>query len=699
MEGRTEWPLKHVQPPKVPFRHQLSKSVADAPYLRVQWFYAIDRPVRKSKTGVLETKKSKNFKPFSVEDSDRIEAAYQNTEDQDGQSDTIRVNEDYLYAVNVVSRELFPIYWDGPVFRILRGTWFYARGDKLYPCEENLALQIEEGYLNICPHREKTEEKDDQSMSTQGKTWALLGKYTGAFIEYSGERSAKMHFGGFYRNVSTKIFTKISYSANHRSDKLIRGYDNSSSMAATPDFRSAANSAVADFSSSSTLVNDSSEPNDLLSPSLTESASEIPISSDAAHIKSTPDREINHLILCCHGIGQKMGERVETVNFVRDINEFRKTLKKTFNASPDLQALYPNFRGGGNGIQCLPLLWRQDIHFGMARDSKSEFNEEEESEYFDISKDLALDDLSEDPNPTLESINIPTVVGLRSIISDVLLDVLLYCQPNYRERILVAVVKRLNRLYHLYLKNNPSFHGQVSLLGHSLGALILFDIVRFQGNIRYPRLQLDFPVNNFFTLGSPLGLFQMLNGKRIAGPTPRSGIARSVSCSENHVDSTVSVLRCNNFYNIFHPTDPISYRVEPLIVKNMSHLKPQSIPHFRPYSNENGLGVGHRLADGALNILSGLRSGIANTLILKSLSYASVFNEATANHKEQVVGEGNQAYQIDERMYRLNKTGRVDFMLQEGSLDASYSYVSAMNAHSNYWKNADLAHFILTQLL
>ncbi|EPY50938.1 phospholipase [Schizosaccharomyces cryophilus OY26] len=697
MENRTEWPLKHVQPPRVSFRHQLSKSSADAPSLRVQWFYAIDRPVRKSKKGSLEAKKSKSFKPFSVEDSDRIEAAYQNTEDTDGQSETIRVNEDYLYAVNVISREVFPIYWDGPVFRILRGTWFYARGDKLYPCEENLAIQVEEGYLNICPYREKVEEKDDHSMSAQGKTWALLGKYTGAFIEYSGDRSARMHFGGFYRNVSTKLFTKMSYSSNHRSDKLIRGYDISSST--ITDAKSTTSSTVDDLSSSSTLVNDSSEPNELLSPSLTEPASEIPTSTDASHLKSSPDREINHLILCCHGIGQKMGERVETVNFVRDINEFRKTLKKTFNASPDLQALYPNFKGGGNGIQCLPLLWRQDIHFGMARDNKSDISEEEESDSFDVSKDLALDDLSEDPNPTLESINIPTVVGLRSIISDVLLDVLLYCQPKYRERILVAVVKRLNRLYRLYVKHNPSFQGQVSLLGHSLGALILFDIVRFQGNIRYPRLQLDFPVNNFFTLGSPLGLFQMLNGKRIAGQIPRSTITRSVSYSESNFDSSVSVLSCKNFYNIFHPTDPISYRVEPLIVKKMAHLKPQSIPHFRPLSHDSSSGVGHRLADGALNVLSGLRSGIANTLILKSLSYASVFNEATSNQKVHVVEEGNQAYQIDERMYRLNKTGRVDFMLQEGSLDTSYSYVSAMNAHSNYWKNADLAHFILTQLL
>lgn len=30
----------------------------------------------------------------------------------------------------------------------------------------------------------------------------------------------------------------------------------------------------------------------------------------------TNNREIDHLILCVHGIGQKLGERIEGVNFV-----------------------------------------------------------------------------------------------------------------------------------------------------------------------------------------------------------------------------------------------------------------------------------------------------------------------------------------------------------------------------------------------
>lgn len=38
----------------------------------------------------------------------------------------------------------------------------------------------------------------------------------------------------------------------------------------------------------------------------------------------------------------------------------------------------------------------------------------------------------------------------------------------------------LNRIYKLFLSRNPSFTGNVSLTGHSLGSLILFDLLAHQ---------------------------------------------------------------------------------------------------------------------------------------------------------------------------------------------------------------------------
>jgi hypothetical protein len=119
-----------------------------------------------------------------------------------------------------------------------------------------------------------------------------------------------------------------------------------------------------------------------------------------------------------------------------------------------------------------------------------------------------------------------------------LLDILLYYTPQFRERIVRAVAKEMNRIYTLFLARNPTFKGRVSLLGHSLGSAICFDILCRQPlsnpsqlhvsttprelNLD-PRVALQFDVQAFFAVGSPVGLFQMLKGRNIA---PRSVMER-----------------------------------------------------------------------------------------------------------------------------------------------------------------------------
>ena len=73
----------------------------------------------------------------------------------------------------------------------------------------------------------------------------------------------------------------------------------------------------------------------------------------------------------------------------------------------------------------------------------------------------------DDDNVTLEDITIDNLSSIRGIISDVLLDILLYYQPSYRERIINTVSKDCNRIYNLYKQHNPDFKGNVSIVGHS----------------------------------------------------------------------------------------------------------------------------------------------------------------------------------------------------------------------------------------
>lgn len=113
---------------------------------------------------------------------------------------------------------------------------------------------------------------------------------------------------------------------------------------------------------------------------------------------------------------------------------------------------------------------------------------------------------------------------------------LLY-QSAYREQIAEIVFKEANRIYNLFIERNPGFKGKVHVMGHSLGSAIMFDILcrqkEGQKEIEPPKnplriwpsdakrteakdprdLTFDFEADDFFCLGSPIGLFQMLKGR------------------------------------------------------------------------------------------------------------------------------------------------------------------------------------------
>lgn len=138
----------------------------------------------------------------------------------------------------------------------------------------------------------------------------------------------------------------------------------------------------------------------------------------------------------------------------------------------------------------------------------------------------------------MDDITIEGVAFARSLISDLALDVLLY-QSSYRSQISKIVRDECNRIFELFKKRNPEFKGKVHVVGHSLGSAIFFDILSRQRDnksaeekknpLRFlpqkvgsdgakpktqkDEIQLNFEVGDFYCLGSPIGLFQMLEGR------------------------------------------------------------------------------------------------------------------------------------------------------------------------------------------
>ena len=370
------------------------------------------------------------------------------------------------------------------------------------------------------------------------------------------------------------------------------------------------------------------------------------------------EREIEHLILVTHGVGQRLGLRLDSINFIHDVNTLRKTMKAVYASAPDLQALNSQLNQLPNNcqVQVLPVCWRHLLDFPKQSVRQNR-------------KELDLGDaegIDEDEYPSLADITVDGVPAVRNLITDLAMDVLLY-QSAYREHIAGIVTRECNRIYKLFKERNPSFSGRVSLVGHSLGSAILFDILCRQreaeqepasapGNARpgtrhrmssrgsgdksnEQNLRLDFECENFFALGSPIALFQMLKGRTVRGrktvnnippESPWDPDPLQVGPFTNRVPNTsastlipisISSPKCSELYNIFHPTDPIAYRLEPLISPAMAELKPQPLPYTKKdlFGAAGIANIGARVGQSVGTMWYSLTSGVASSLINRSL--------------------------------------------------------------------------------
>lgn len=80
----------------------------------------------------------------------------------------------------------------------------------------------------------------------------------------------------------------------------------------------------------------------------------------------------------------------------------------------------------------------------------------------------------------LKAITLDSIPKLRHFTNDTLLDILFYTSPIFCQTIMQTVGREMNRLHALFNERNPDFKGGIHLGGHSLGSLILFDLLCHQ---------------------------------------------------------------------------------------------------------------------------------------------------------------------------------------------------------------------------
>ncbi|KAF2676355.1 DDHD-domain-containing protein [Lentithecium fluviatile CBS 122367] len=758
-------------------RHRLSlkRYPQDCPPLVVRWFHAVDLPKRKpfGSTAVQPEKplpKPKKWIPFSPEDSRRIETAFVKLADeaeaaeqrrgilsplsptqsnldqeQESSSTKVPVNEDYLFNVEIETRELAPAYWLGPVYDVKRGTWFDKDG---MPCEEHLATQLEEGYLKVKPWRfskavekrstsqprtrpislnmkvtedyrkelgrlnqrdsssnpvtpkssfdnlraesekdsgdpvsaEKTSTPPDES----SRTYRLFGSHMNSVVTYQDETTAWILTDDMWARMGSTLYQRFAGGAHYAGQKYTRGFvdpdakkweakpakDEVKKTAERPTTPALAygedndrhrtptsSEAVSDAGSEADVPAREASPSETRRKNLERQMSSL-MNDDSEkqeeeirkrdeqemredykdQSQGEQGREIEHVLLVTHGIGQRLGMRMESINFIHDVNSLRKSLKAVYAASPDLQALNSevDHEVKNSRVQVLPICWRHMLDFPK---QSLKHNRKEH--------DLGDLDFEDYDYPNLEDITVEGVPAVRNLLQDLALDILLYQSPAYKGHISRIVVRECNRLYRLFKERNPSFNGKISLVGHSLGSAIMFDILcqqkdRTQSQSSKSRrateegLKLDFEVEDFYALGSPIGLFQMLKGRTIAArpstafvppETPASPLEDPFTPDpqrDRAFDITTSSPLCKQIFNIFHPSDPISYRLEPLISPAMSTLKAQPLPYtkkgiFGAPAAQGLTGIGARVGQGVTDFWTSVSSGIASGLLNRSL--------------------------------------------------------------------------------
>ncbi|XP_054812172.1 phospholipase SGR2 isoform X2 [Prosopis cineraria] len=203
--------------------------------------------------------------------------------------------------------------------------------------------------------------------------------------------------------------------------------------------------------------------------------------------------------------------------------------------------------------------------------------------------------------------------------------------------------------------------------------------------IKYTKLQ--FKVDTFFAVGSPLGVFLALRNIRI-------GIGRGQEYwgEENIIEQMPA---CRQMFNIFHPYDPVAYRVDPLVCKEYISKRPVLVPYHRG---------GRRLHIGFQEFTEDLAvrtQAIMNHLKSARVKILTVCQSKTSESIEDVAGDNSEE---EEETYgsltmeRLtgSKEGHIDHMLQDKTFE--HPYLQAIGSHTNYWRDHDTALFILKHL-
>jgi len=630
---------------------------------------------------------TETWKPFSVEDSTVIETAYER-----GAAGPIAV-EGTRWDVQVAARVKRPVYWVGEEQEVRRCTWFHRTSTEArwLPYEEAAAGRLEQEYLRACR---------------------------------SGQWGVKL------------VFESGDWAMLH-SPEVIMHFPIQAALAGALDDWGQVQ--VQDPQASPRVVHRGLE--------------------GLPDIPDGEPQEVDHICFVVHGIGAACDIKFRPIAEVVDgFRELAEDIAGKHFAGARLASQ-------ANRVEFLPVNWHDKLH----------------------GEDTGTD-------ARIQPLTLRSIPKMRSFVNDTLLDVLFYTSPLYCQTILDTVCSEINRLHELFLARNPGFQGQASVIGHSLGSLILFDLLAGQTeeqeeaalpspvvkpkwakdlgiedvfaklgisehlgpfteqgvgveelltcseedlkeaqlplgprkkllaylewrreaeassfqefrqssvvnkvsycvgpagtgqpSVRYPRLNLR-PAA-FFALGSPIGMFLAVRGIQGLG-------------------ADFCLPTCPTFLNIFHPFDPVAYRIESLVDERCASLRPVLIPHHQGRKRmhlelkETMTRVGGDIKAKVMESLKATMGAVYSVAgTLTGQEAAGVQEQAKVQEERSVSPEGSEVEDTTAlEASRINQGRRVDHVLQEAPMESFNEYVFALASHLCYWDSEDTVLLVLRQI-
>uniref|UniRef100_A0A6J0SZH9 Triacylglycerol hydrolase DDHD2 n=1 Tax=Pogona vitticeps TaxID=103695 RepID=A0A6J0SZH9_9SAUR len=643
--------------------------------------------------------------PFSGQDSEKLEIAHQSSKHC---GDLVVPTEGGRYDVHLQKRLRCAVYWEETESEVRRCTWFYKgeKDNRYIPYPENFSEELEDAYM-ICVTLDEWKKK------LESPTREVIILHNPKLMVH-------------YHPVATTDDWGASPAEQGRPRTVKRGVEN--------------------------------------------------ISVD---IPNGEPPQIDHLVFVVHGIGPACDIRFRSI--VQCVNDFRNVslsmLVTHFKKAQEQQQI--------GRVEFLPVNWHSTLHTGVDVD--------------------------------LERITLPSINRLRHFINDTILDVFFYNSSTYCQTIVDTVASEMNRLYLLFLERNPDFKGGVSLAGHSLGSLILFDlltnqkctsdeeenkdegprklaaipegmksvkdvltelelseycsvfekeevdsqalalctekelrdmgiplgprmkilhyiksksnsqfskeqtpsaskeggdtrqeaplisaqggtsgqhpdVVTGQVHANYP--QLLYKPEIFFAFGSPIGMFLTVRGVK-------------------RIDPNYRLPNCKGFFNIFHPFDPVAYRIEPMIVPDVE-FEPMLLPHHKGRKRMH-----LELKEGLTRMSMDLKNNLLGSLKMAWQSFTrtslpAVEAGATGDTEHEVEDEANSKKQPEEKpeesatpvkeepapvnVGMLNGGHRIDYVLQEKPIESFNEYLFALQGHLCYWESEDTVLLLLKEI-